>query len=456
MRETDLALDRLPPQNIEAEQSILGAVLIEGDSITKVLEVLSPGDFYRESHRKIFTAMIDLFEKNEAIDLITVTDCLKRANELDAAGGVTYLSGLLNLVPTAANVRYHARIVKEKALLRGLLRSATEIAAKVYESAMEADEMVDYAEKTIFDISDRRTKTSFFVLKDVIKSSFEMIEHLYDKKEAITGVPSGFRQLDELTTGFQPGDLIVIGGRPSMGKTALGLNIAQHVGLEMKEPVAIFSLEMSKEQLALRMLCAEAMVDSNSVRKGFIRKEDWHKLTSAAGKLAEAPIFIDDSSGTTVLEMRAKARRLKMEHGGLSLVVVDYLQLMRGRASFERREQEISDISRSLKGLAKELRVPVIALSQLNRGVEMRKPPIPNLADLRESGAIEQDADVIIFLYRDEVYNRNDPSNKGKAEIIIAKQRNGPTDRINLTFLSQCTRFVPFTDREYEETEEVF
>ncbi len=456
MREADLALDRLPPQNIEAEQSILGAVLIEGEAINRVLEVLSPEDFYRESHRKIFVSMVDLFEKNEAIDLITVTDALKKANELEAAGGVTYLSSLLNLVPTAANVRYHARIVKEKALLRGLLRSATEIAAKVYESAMEADEMVDYAEKTIFDISDKRTKTSFFVLKDVIKSSFEMIEHLYDKKEAITGIPSGFRQLDELTTGFQPGDLIIIGGRPSMGKTALGLNIAQHVGLEMKEPVAVFSLEMSKEQLALRMLCSEAMVDSNSVRKGFIRKEDWHKLTSAAGKLAEAPIYIDDSSGTTVLEMRAKARRLKMEHGGLSLVLVDYLQLMRGRGNFERREQEISDISRSLKGLAKELKVPVIALSQLNRGVELRKPPIPNLADLRESGAIEQDADVIIFLFRDEVYNRNDPAVKGKAEIIIAKQRNGPTDKINLTFLSHCTRFVPYADRDYEDMEEVF
>jgi replicative DNA helicase len=456
MRETDLALDRLPPQNIEAEQSILGAILIEGDAIIKVLEVLTAEDFYRESHRKIFKAMIDLFERNEAIDLITITDCLKRGNDLEAAGGVTYLSSLLNLVPTAANVRYHARIVKEKALLRYLLSRTTEIQAKVYESGMEAEEMVDFAEQAIFEISDKRAKTSFSTLKDVIKSSFEMIEHLYDKKEAITGVPSGFRQLDELTTGFQPGDLIVIGGRPSMGKTALGLNVAQHVGLEMKEPVAIFSLEMSKEQLALRMLCSEAMVDSNSVRRGFIRKEDWHKLTSAAGKLAEAPIFIDDSSGTSVLEMRAKARRLKMEHGALSLVVVDYLQLMRSRGGLERREQEISEISRSLKGLAKELKVPVVALSQLNRGVEQRQDRRPTLADLRESGAIEQDADVIIFLYRDEVYHKNDPSKKGKAEIIIAKQRNGPTDKIDLTFLSQCTRFVPYTDREYEETEEVF
>ncbi len=456
MKDIDLALDRLPPQSIEAEQSVLGAILLENDALTKAIEIISPEDFYRDAHRKIFNVMVELFEKGEAIDLITVTDSLKRRDELDAAGGVTYLSTLASQVPTAANVRYHSRIVKEKALLRALLRSATEIAAKVYESSMEADEMVDYAERSIFDISDKRTKTSFFTLKEVIKSSFEMIEHLYDKKEAITGIPSGFRDLDELTTGFQPGDLIIIGGRPSMGKTALGLNIAQHVGIEMREPVAIFSLEMSKEQLAMRMLCAEAMVDSNSVRKGFIRKEDWHKLTSAAGKLAEAPIFIDDSSSITVLEMRAKARRLKIEQGGLSLVIVDYLQLMRSRGNFERREQEISEISRSLKALAKELKVPVVALSQLNRGVEQRHDRRPTLADLRESGAIEQDADVIIFLYRDEVYNKDNPSNKGKAEVIIAKQRNGPTSTINLTFLSNCTRFMAYTDRSYNDQEEGF
>jgi replicative DNA helicase len=456
MKDIDLALDRLPPQNIEAEQSVLGAILLENDALPKALEIISPEDFYREAHRKIFDVIIGLFDKNEAIDLITVTDFLKRKNELDSVGGVTYLSGLVSLVPTAANVRYHAKIIKEKALIRALLKSTTEIAAKVYESSLEADEMVDYAEKTIFDISDRRTKTSFFTLKEVIKSSFEMIEHLYDKKEAITGVASGFADLDELTTGFQPSDLIIIGGRPSMGKTALGLNIAQHVGVDMGEPVAVFSLEMSKEQLALRMLCSEAMVDSNSVRKGFIRKEDWHKLTNAAGKLAAAPIFIDDSSSTSVLEMRAKARRLKMEHGSLSLVIVDYLQLMRGRGNFERREQEISEISRSLKALAKELKVPVIALSQLNRAVEQRGEKKPTLADLRESGAIEQDADVIIFLYRDEVYNKNNPSNKGKAEIIVAKQRNGPTSTISLTFLSNCTRFLDYTDKTYEESEEAF
>jgi replicative DNA helicase len=406
------------------------------------------------SHRKIFYAMSELFEKNEAIDLITLTDQLKKNNELEAVGGVSYLSSLVNMIPTAANIKYHSNIVREKALLRGLLRSAGEIANKVYEDTLDAEDLVDYAEKSIFDISDKRIKVSFVTLKEVIKGSFEMIEHLYDKKETVTGVPSGFRDLDEMTTGFQKGDLIIVGGRPSMGKTAFVLNIAQYVGLELKEPVAVFSLEMAKEQLALRMLCSEAMVNSNSIRKGFIKKEDWHKLTSAASNLTGAPIFIDDSSSITVLELRAKARRLKMEHG-LSLVIVDYLQLMKGKGTFERREQEISDISRSLKALAKELSVPVIAVSQLNRSVEQRRPPKPMLADLRESGAIEQDADVILFLYRDEVYHKDDLANKGKAEVDIAKQRNGPAGvTVKLTYISSCTRFMNMEEREYEEIEE--
>ncbi|MFZ6017210.1 MAG: replicative DNA helicase [Nitrospirota bacterium] len=455
MKDIDLALDKLPPQNLEAEQSVLGAILIDNEALLRALEILTPEDFYKESHRKIFNTMVDLFDKNEPIDLITLTDYLKRKDVIESVGGVSYISSLVNIVPTAANIRYHSKIVKEKSLLRGLIRSATEIASKVYEDNLDAEELVDYAEKSIFNISDRRIKASFVTLKEVIKDSFEMIEHLYDKKEAITGIPSGFSDLDELTTGFQKGDLVVIGGRPSMGKTAFSLNIAQHVSLELGGPVAIFSLEMAKEQLAFRMLCSEAMVNSNSVRKGFIKKEDWHKLTNAAGKLAGAPIFIDDSSSITALEMRAKARRLKMEHG-LSLVIVDYLQLMRGRGSFERREQEISEISRSLKALAKELNVPVIAVSQLNRSVEQRRPPKPALADLRESGAIEQDADVILFLYRDEIYNRDNPANKGQAEVIIAKQRNGPTGTVNLTFIPNCTRFLNRADREYQDIEEDF
>ncbi len=458
MKDVESQIDRLPPQNIEAEQSILGAILIDNEALPKALEVIDSEDFYKQSHRKIFRSMVELFDRNEPIDLITLTDYMKRSEELDTVGGVSYLSSLVNMVPTAANIKYHSKIVREKGLLRNLLRSATEIASRVYEDNLEAEEMVDYAEKSIFDISDKRVKASFVTLKEVIKSSFEMIEHLYDKKEAITGIPSGFRDLDELTTGFQKGDLIVVGGRPSMGKTAFALNIAQHVGLESRESVAVFSLEMAKEQLAFRMLCSEAMVNSNSIRKGFIKKEDWHKLTGAASKLTSAPIFIDDSSGITVLELRAKARRLKMEHG-LSLVIVDYLQLMRGKGSFERREQEISDISRSLKALAKELSVPVIAVSQLNRSVEQRRPPTPILADLRESGAIEQDADVILFLYRDEVYNKDNPANKGEAEVIVAKQRNGPIGKVNLTFNSSCTRFLNRADREYplsSEEEEAF
>lgn len=454
MKETDLQLVKLPPQNLEAEQSVLGAILIDNNALTRCLEILDPEDFYKGSHRKIFFAMTDLFDKNEPIDLITLTDQLKKNDELEAVGGIAYLSLMVNMVPTAANVKYHSHIVREKALLRGLVQSANEIASKVYEDNLDAEDLVDYAERSIFKISDKRVKASFVSLKEVIRDSFEMIERLYDKKETITGVSSGFRDLDDLTTGFQKGDLIIVGGRPSMGKTAFALNIAQHVGLELREPVAIFSLEMAREQLAIRMLCAEAMVNSNSIRKGFIKKEDWHKLTSAASNLTGAPIFIDDTSGITVLELRAKARRLKIEHG-LSLVIVDYLQLMRGKGSFERREQEISDISRSLKGLAKELSVPVIAVSQLNRSVEQRRPPTPILADLRESGAIEQDADVIIFLYREEIYNKE--AKKGHSEVIIAKQRNGPTGTVNLAFISTCTRFLNMVDRDIEDTgEEAF
>lgn len=464
MREVDLGsrdmprdmIDKLPPQSIEAEQSVLGAIIFDNEALPKALEVLNSDDFYKETHRRLYNAMIGLFEKNEPIDIVTLTDYLRKKDELEAVGGISYLSYLANTIPTSANIRYHAKIVREKALLRSLIQTATHITSRVYEDSFDADEMVDYAEKMIFDIADKRTKTSFASLKDVIKDTFKMIEHLYDKKEAITGVPSGFKDIDELTSGFQPGDLIIIGGRPGMGKTAFALNIAQHVAIDLKEPVAVFSLEMSKEQLAMRMLCAESMVNASSVRKGFISKQDWPKLTNAAGRLADAPIFIDDSSAITVLEVRAKARRLKMEHGGLSLVVVDYLQLMKSRGNFERREQEISEISRSLKALAKELKVPVVALSQLNRAVEQRGEKKPTLADLRESGAIEQDADVIIFLYRDEIYNKNNPSNKGKAEIIIAKQRNGPTGTVNLTYLADSTRFVDFAGMSYESEEEVY
>jgi replicative DNA helicase len=454
MRETEVQQGKIPPQNIEAEQSVLGSILLDNDALHDAVELLSPDDFYRESHRRIYQAMLELYNRSEPVDLITLSEYLKGKGDIEVVGGVQYLSSLASAIPTSANIKYHSRIVREKALVRNLLHSVTDIAKNVYDNDLDTDELIDYAEKKIFDLSDKKIRTSFFSMKELISDTFVTIERLYDKKEAITGVASGFRDLDELTTGFQKGDLIIIGGRPGMGKTAFSLNIAQHVGLDMKEPIAIFSLEMAKEQLVMRMLCSEAKVDSNKVRKGFINKrDDWNKLTSAAGKLAESLIFIDDSSGLSVLEMRAKARRLKQQHG-LSLVIVDYLQLMRGRGKFERREQEIAEISRSLKALAKEVQVPVIALSQLNRGVETRGGnKNPTLADLRESGAIEQDADVIIFLYRDA---REEVDGRGKVIVDVAKQRNGPTDKINLTFLDYCTRFVDSADIEYQEIEETF
>ncbi|MCX7988472.1 MAG: replicative DNA helicase [Thermodesulfovibrio sp.] len=447
LKNIEASIDRLPPQSIEAEQAVLGAIILEGDSITKAIEILSPDDFYREAHRKIYNSMLELFDKNEPIDLITITENLRDKGELEEIGGLSYLSNLATVIPTAANIRYHAKLVREKALLRAVIRACTEIVTKVYEEPEDAEEMLDYAEKLIFEISEKRTNTSFFQMKDVVKHTFKMIESMYERKAVITGIPSGFKDLDELTSGFQPGDLIIIGGRPGMGKTAFSLNIAQHVGVELGEPVAFFSLEMSKEQIAMRLLSSLAMVNASALRKGFISKRDWERLTDSAVKLSEAPIYVDDSSQMSVLEIRAKARRLKMEKGKLSLIIIDYLQLMRSRTAYDRREQEISEISRSLKAMAKELKVPVIALSQLNRSVEKTTDRRPTLANLRESGAIEQDADVIIFLYRDEVYNKKNTANKGKAEVIVAKQRNGPTDTINLTFLSDYTRFLDFTDK---------
>jgi len=454
LRQIDTSVDRLPPQSLEAEQAVLGAIIIEGESITKAIDILTPQDFYREPHRKIYTAMLELFNKNEPIDLITLTEHLKDKGQLDEAGGLGYLSNLATVVPTSANIRYHAKLVREKALLRALIRACTEIVTKVYEEPDDAEEMLDYAERSIFEISEKRMDTNFYQMKDVVKHTFKIIESMYEKKAVITGVPSGFRDLDGLTSGFQPGDLIIIGGRPGMGKTAFALNIAQYVGVELGEPVAFFSLEMSKEQVAMRLLSSIAMVNSVSLRKGFISKRDWEKITDAAVRLADAPIYIDDSSQMSILEVRAKARRLKMEKGKLSLIIIDYLQLMRGRTAYDRREQEISEISRSLKAMAKELKVPVVALSQLNRSVEKTQDRRPTLANLRESGAIEQDADVIIFLYRDEMYKR-DTKNKGKAEVIVAKQRNGPTDTVYLTFLSDYTRFLDYTDKySGAETEE--
>jgi replicative DNA helicase len=435
----DLLAQRLPPQNLEAETSVLGGVLLENEALNKVIEVLQEGDFYREAHRRIFSAIVHLYEHSEPVDLITLSEVLKTRSALDDIGGIEYLNSLVNSVPTAANISYYAKIIKEKAILRKLINRATEIVSQSYSNSGDVDDFIDQAERTIFEISEDRIRPSFYPIKDLIKSSFKTIERLYEKRQLITGVPTGFQKLDELTSGLQPADLIIIAGRPSMGKTSFALNIAQHASIQASVPAAIFSLEMSKEQLAIRMLCSEARVDAHRLRGGFLSESDWPKLTRAAGSLSEAPIFIDDTPGLSALEMRAKSRRLKIEHN-LGLVIVDYLQLMRGRSSSETREQEISDISRSLKALAKELSVPVIALSQLNRRVEERGDKRPQLSDLRESGAIEQDADVILFLYRDEVYSKSE-ENKGKAEVIVGKQRNGPTDTVNLAFLDRYTRF---------------
>ncbi|MBI1909218.1 MAG: replicative DNA helicase [Deltaproteobacteria bacterium] len=438
---------RVPPQDLDAEQSVLGAVLLENQSINRVLEIIVPDDFYRESHKKIYRAILSLFERNEPADLITLKEELIRQGDLEAIGGVATLSSLVDRIPTAANISHYAKIVREKSILRRLIQSATDIITQGYQGGGDADWFLDYAEKSIFEIAQKKIKQPFHAVKDIVKDSFKAIERLYERKELITGVPTGFVEIDRLTAGLQASDLIVIAGRPSMGKTALALNMVVHASTVAKVPCAVFSLEMSKEQLVQRMLCTEARVDSSKLRSGFLSESDWPKLTRAAGILSEAPIFIDDSPALTVLDMRAKARRLQREHG-LGLVIVDYLQLMRGYAGSESREREISEISRSLKELAKELSVPVVALSQLNRMVENRKPPIPVLADLRESGAIEQDADVIAFIYREEVYDR-ESLNKGVAEVIIGKQRNGPTGFVKLAFLSSITRFENLA-REFE------
>ena len=441
MSDKDPWLQRVPPQNIEAEQSILSAILIQNNTLPEVLEILSEKHFYREAHRKIFTAILDLFERNEPIDLITLTNILKEHDQIESIGGASYLAELVDTIPMATNAAHYARIVHEKATLRRLIERATSITSRCFEDQGEVEELLDFAERSIFEISEDKVRPAFYSLADILTDTYKAVEEAYENKVLVTGVPTGYRELDQKTSGLQPGDFIVIAGRPSMGKTALALNIARNAAIDANVPVAIFSLEMSKEQLSLRMLSAEARIDSTRMRGGFLSEADLARINRAAGTLYDLPIYIDDSPAISALEVRAKARRMKMEKG-LGLVIVDYLQLMKGRASAERRDLEISEISRSLKALAKELGLPVVALSQLNRKVEDRSNRRPVLSDLRESGAIEQDADVIIFIYRDEVYNKeeNNP-NRGIAEIVVAKQRNGPIGTVKLAFLEHCTRF---------------
>jgi len=431
---------KVPPQSIDAEESVIGGILLDNTALDRAVELIIAEDFYREAHRRIFRAMLDLSERHEPVDLVTLADALRSRNELQEVGGAAYLAELTERVPTAANVAYYARIVKDKAILRSLISTTTEIALKSYEAPADVESFLDEAEHQIFQLSERKTRPSFFRVRDIVVESMKAVEQLYERQELVTGVPTGFVDLDKKTAGLQPGDLVIVAGRPSMGKTAFALNMAQYAALESKTGVAVFSLEMSKEQLVLRMLCSEARVDQSKVRAGFAAQRDYPKLAIAAERLSETPIYIDDTPALSVLELRAKARRLKREReANLGLVIVDYLQLMRGHAT-DSREQEISSISRSLKALAKELSLPVIALSQLNRAVESRADKRPLMADLRESGAIEQDADVIMFLYRPWVY---DPKNadEREAEVIIAKQRNGPTGTVPLTFFAEYTRF---------------
>ena len=437
----------LPPQNIEAEQAVLGTVLIQDKALLKVIDLLQPGDFYRDAHKTIYAAMMALFDKHEPHDLITVTGLLSDQNKLEDVGGAAYLASLTDIIPFTGTLVHHARIIRKKSILRRLIQTSTEVAARCYDAQDDIDTLVDEAEKTIFEIAHSKKGEGFQPMSTVVPKAFDRINRLFDKQEHITGVATGYDELDRITAGLQPAEMIILAARPSMGKTALAMNIVQHAAMIGKVPVAVFSLEMSVESLALRMLCSLGPIDSQRIRTGRLIDSDWPKLTRATGMLSEAPIYIDDTPGLTVLEMRAKARRLKSEQD-LGLIVVDYLQLMQGKSSSENRAQEISDISRSLKAMAKELNVPVLALSQLNRSLENRTDKRPQLADLRESGAIEQDADVIMFIYRDEVYNRAEGNpNRGLAEIIVGKQRNGPTGVIKLSFLGEYTKFENYSNR---------
>ena len=447
-KRTEPSLHHLPPQNLEAEESLLSAILIDNTTLLDIIEILSPDDFYRSAHRKIFSAMGDLFTRNEPVDLVTLKNILEEKGDLEVVGGASYVAKLVEVVPIAINARHYAKIVYDKSALRNLIAKSNEISKRCFEDGGDVDALIDFAESAIFTIADSKSTQTFHPISKIIERNIDALEERQGNKALVTGIPSGFIDLDHLTSGFQDSDLIIIAARPSMGKTALALNIARNAAVDTGVPVAIFSLEMAKEQLSLRMLCAEAEVDSSRLRSGFFSQEDWVKLTDAAGTLSDAPIFIDDSTNISAMEIRAKARRLKLDKG-LGIVIIDYLQLMKGSVSAERRDLEISEISRSLKALAKELSIPVVALSQLNRKLEERSDKRPQLSDLRESGALEQDADLVAFIYRDEVYNKDENNpNRGVAELLLKKQRNGPTGDIKLAFRNAYTRFDNLSTRE--------
>ena len=437
-----LAAERTLPHNLEAERSVLGAILVHNDAFNMAAQVIDSRDFYRDAHRRIFDKMVALNERNQAIDFVTLKEELSRAGDLDDVGGPAYVASLADGVPRATNVEYYARIVKEKSTLRNLIFAANKILSSAYDAGEESDLVLDDAESAIFAVAEDRLKAGFIPMRDLVKESFPKIEQLFEQKRLITGVPTGFVDLDEMTRGFQPGDLVIVAARPSMGKTSLVLNIAQYVATQPSLTVGFFSLEMSKESLFLRLLTSEAQIDSHRLMSGAIGQKDYSRISHALETLSAMKLYIDDTANVGVLEMRAKARRLQAEHG-LDLLVVDYIQLMTGRGRFENRTLELAAISRSMKGLAKELGVPIVVLSQLSRAPEARSDHRPQLSDLRESGALEQDADVVILIYRDDVYNK-DPNNPdaGTAELILAKQRNGPTGVVRLAFLREQTRFA--------------
>ena len=448
---SDISQDRTLPHNIEAEQAVLGAIFLVPDMIVTATEILEPEDFYRVSHQRIFSMMIRLTDKGEPIDLVTITTELDDLKMLDEVGGVSYLTDIANSVPTAANIEYYARIVEEKSTLRKIIHAATDIVTKTYDEGDEVTDLLDHAEKTILDISQNKSSGRFQNIQDVLVGVYDNIEQLHNMDEEVTGIATGFRDLDYITSGFQKNDLIIVAARPSVGKTAFALNIAQNVAVNSDENVAIFSLEMGADQLVMRMLCAEGNIDAQRLRTGKLQEEDWRKLTMAMGSLSNAGIYIDDTPGIKVNEIRSKCRRLKQE-SGLGMVLIDYLQLIQGNAnSRESRQQEVSEISRQLKALARELEVPVIALSQLSRGVEQRQDKRPIMSDIRESGSIEQDADIVGLLYRDDYYDQ-ESEKENIIEIIIAKQRNGPVGTVELAFVKEYNKFVDL-DRRYSEAE---
>ncbi len=431
---------RIPPHSIEAEQSVLGSMIMDHDAVIVASEILITSDFYRPDHGQIFAAIMELYTTGNPIDLVTIQDRLVQNGVLDQVGGLSYLVELANSVPTSAHIKQYAKIVQEKATLRKLIKVSTDISAKSYEGEEPLDNIMNFAEKSIFDVLQNKKTDDFTGIDEIILTSIEKIEEAHKSKGGITGIETGFIDLDQRTAGLQPSDLILVAARPSMGKTAFSLNIIQTAGIKNKKSVAVFSLEMSKDQLVSRMLCAEAMVDSQKARTGMLEKDDWDRIAQSIPNITNSRIYIDDTPGINVMDMRAKCRRLKMEKG-LDLIMIDYLQLMSGVGDGSSRQQEISDISRSLKALAREMNAPVIALSQLSRACEQRQDHRPMLSDLRESGAIEQDADVVMFLYRDEYYHP-DTDKKNVGEVIIAKQRNGPTGTVELVWLGQYTKFA--------------